>query len=36
MPSETDPTQSWRWSEQWIPHGAWLFAALAHNPVENS
>jgi hypothetical protein len=28
-PDETDPTQSWRWSEQWLPHGAWLFAALA-------
>jgi hypothetical protein len=20
---------SWRWTEQWIPHGAWLFHALA-------
>jgi hypothetical protein len=29
MPSETDPMHSWRWSEQWIPHGAWLFLALA-------
>jgi hypothetical protein len=29
-PDETDPTQSWRWSEQWLPHGAWLFLALAH------
>jgi len=27
---ETDPTQSWRWTEQWIPHGAWVLAALAH------
>jgi hypothetical protein len=27
---ETDPMQSWRWTEQWIPHGAWLLAALAH------
>jgi hypothetical protein len=27
---ETDPSQSWRWTEQWIPHGAWLLAALAH------
>ncbi|HEY2928997.1 glycoside hydrolase family 9 protein [Piscinibacter sp.] len=36
MPGETDPTQSWRWSEQWLPHAAWLFAALAHGPVENS
>jgi hypothetical protein len=31
MPSETAMTQSWRWSEQWIPHGAWLFHALAHH-----
>ena len=30
MPHETDPMHSWRWSEQWLPHGAWLFAALAH------
>jgi hypothetical protein len=27
---ETNPMQSWRWTEQWIPHGAWLLAALAH------
>ena len=31
-PSETDPSQSWRWSEQWLPHGAWLFLALAQRP----
>jgi len=30
MPWETEPMHSWRWSEQWIPHGAWLFLALAH------
>jgi len=30
MPWETEPIHSWRWSEQWIPHGAWLFLALAH------
>ncbi|HEX6704445.1 MAG TPA: glycoside hydrolase family 9 protein [Albitalea sp.] len=29
MPWETEPRHSWRWSEQWIPHGAWLFLALA-------
>ena len=29
MPWETEPKHSWRWSEQWIPHGAWLFLALA-------
>jgi hypothetical protein len=30
---EADPSQSWRWTEQWIPHGAWLFLALAHKQV---
>jgi hypothetical protein len=29
MPPETVPMHSWRWSEQWMPHGAWLFHALA-------
>lgn len=29
MPDESEPMHSWRWSEQWIPHGAWLFHALA-------
>lgn len=29
-PEETDPMHSWRWTEQWIPHAAWLFAALAY------
>lgn len=29
LPSQTDISQSWRWSEQWLPHGAWLFLALA-------
>lgn len=28
-PSETDPMHSWRWTEQWMPHGAWLMLALA-------
>jgi hypothetical protein len=28
-PEETVPTHSWRWTEQWIPHAAWLFCALA-------
>lgn len=28
-PHDTVPTQSWRWTEQWLPHGAWLFHALA-------
>lgn len=28
-PDETTPMQSWRWSEQWLPHGAWLLLALA-------
>ncbi|MED5618122.1 glycoside hydrolase family 9 protein [Ideonella sp. BN130291] len=30
MPQDTDMSQSWRWSEQWLPHGAWLFLATAH------
>jgi hypothetical protein len=29
MPEQSEPMHSWRWSEQWIPHGAWLFHALA-------
>src|SRR5205085_1179316 len=29
MPWQTVPAHSWRWTEQWIPHGAWLFLALA-------
>ena len=29
-PGETVPTQSWRWTEQWLPHGAWLLHALSH------
>ena len=28
-PADSIPTHSWRWTEQWIPHGAWLFHALA-------
>lgn len=24
-----DPMHSWRWGEQWLPHGAWLLYALA-------
>ncbi len=32
-PHETDPSQSWRWTEQWMPHAAWLFCALAHGEV---
>ncbi len=28
-PEETVPMHSWRWTEQWIPHAAWLFAALS-------
>ncbi|PRC94659.1 glycoside hydrolase family 9 protein [Solimicrobium silvestre] len=33
-PAESVPTHSWRWSEQWIPHGAWLFHALTQQPME--
>jgi hypothetical protein len=28
-PHDQDPSQNWRWSEQWLPHGAWLVLALA-------
>ena len=28
-PHARNPSQRWRWSEQWIPHGAWLTLALA-------
>lgn len=28
-PHDKDPAQDWRWSEQWLPHGAWLVLALA-------
>jgi hypothetical protein len=28
-PADTVIEQSWRWTEQWIPHGAWLFHVLA-------
>jgi len=28
-PHETTPMHSWRWTEQWLPHGAWLLLALA-------
>lgn len=24
-----DPSHNWRWSEQWLPHDAWVFLALA-------
>jgi len=29
-PEETEPAHSWRWTEQWIPHAAWLFCALSY------
>ncbi len=28
-PQDKDPGERWRWSEQWIPHGAWLMLALS-------
>jgi hypothetical protein len=28
-PDQTVPGHSWRWTEQWIPHGAWLFHAIS-------
>lgn len=27
-PQVDDPAQSWRWAEQWLPHGAWFLYAL--------
>ncbi|MEM5947553.1 glycoside hydrolase family 9 protein [Spirochaetia bacterium 38H-sp] len=30
LPEANDMAQRWRWSEQWIPHGAWLFLALSY------
>jgi hypothetical protein len=29
-PEDTLIDHSWRWNEQWIPHGSWLFHALSH------
>ncbi|MCX8521712.1 MAG: hypothetical protein ORN28_09275, partial [Rhodoferax sp.] len=29
LPNQTTPSHSWRWNEQWLLHGAWLFLALA-------
>ena len=29
MPQNDDPAQRWRWSEQWMPHGAWLILAVS-------
>ncbi len=28
-PWDRNPSHNWRWSEQWLPHGAWTFLALA-------
>jgi hypothetical protein len=28
-PRDTDPSHNWRWSEQWLPHDAWMLLALA-------
>ena len=28
MPMAADKEHSWRWGEQWMPHGAWLLDAL--------
>lgn len=32
-PYDQDPEQNWRWSEQWLPRGAWLMLALAAQQV---
>lgn len=28
LPQNDDPAQRWRWSEQWMPHAAWLMLAV--------
>ncbi|MCU0276758.1 MAG: glycoside hydrolase family 9 protein [Acidobacteria bacterium] len=28
-PWDANPSHNWRWSEQWLPHGAWMFLALS-------
>ncbi|MFN7987179.1 MAG: glycoside hydrolase family 9 protein [Thermoanaerobaculia bacterium] len=28
-PRDADPSHNWRWSEQWLPHDAWMLLALA-------
>jgi len=28
MPWNDDPSHTWRWGEQWLPHAAWLLYAL--------
>lgn len=28
-PQASDPEEAWRWTEQWIPHAAWLLLAIA-------
>lgn len=30
LPYANDMAQRWRWSEQWIPHAAWLFMAMSY------
>jgi hypothetical protein len=33
-PEDTVPTHAWRWTEQWLPHAAWLLAAIAWGLTE--
>ncbi|MFB6200669.1 MAG: glycoside hydrolase family 9 protein [Halorhabdus sp.] len=28
-PQASDPQEAWRWTEQWVPHAAWLLLAVA-------
>lgn len=35
-PYAQDMAQNWRWSEQWLPHGAWLFYALSSQFIQNN
>ena len=37
LPSKVgdDPAQRWRWSEQWLPHAAWMLFALTLRETRN-
>jgi hypothetical protein len=34
-PHDKNPDQNWRWSEQWIPHGAWYVLAVSAAAVND-
>lgn len=31
LPYDDDPSQRWRWSEQWLQHGGWMIPAMAYS-----